>query len=468
MFHRNSINFTLLILFTDLLATVGSLFLAISLRLSDQVPFMPVKPQYLYTPEWLWILVPILWGSIFLLYSVYDSQKNLRIFSELFNIVYAIASAALILAGILYFADKTISRGLFIIFILVNITILVAWRILLRILIRYSSWPVVRPSTIIVGAGLVGQKIASFVEENSIDRVSLTGYIDDFAQGEMNGLPILGTVDELANVVETHNIDNVIIALPLRAYERVQEIVVTLRKTATQILIIPDYFNLTLYQASAQNFGGIPLINLREPALTSIQRVIKRIFDIVVATLVLIFICPIMLIISVIIKLDSHGDIIFKQTRIGENGKSFKMYKFRSMVANAPQLQESVNQVQADGTIAYKVVDDPRVTRIGKFIRRTSLDELPQLFNVIKGDMSLVGPRPEMPWLVEKYEPWQRVRFSVPQGMTGWWQVNGRSDKPMHLNTNEDLYYIQHYSIWMDCLILLKTPLVVLMKKGAY
>jgi lipopolysaccharide/colanic/teichoic acid biosynthesis glycosyltransferase len=138
------------------------------------------------------------------------------------------------------------------------------------------------------------------------------------------------------------------------------------------------------------------------------------------------------------------------------------------MVVNAEALQDKVNQLDQEGNLIHKVKDDPRVTRVGRFIRRWSLDELPQFFNVLKGDISLVGPRPEMPWLVEEYETWQRKRFAVPQGITGWWQVNGRSDKMMHLHTDEDLYYIQNYSLWLDILILLKTPWVVLRGKGAY
>ncbi len=160
--------------------------------------------------------------------------------------------------------------------------------------------------------------------------------------------------------------------------------------------------------------------------------------------------------------------MLFRQQRVGENGRLFTMYKFRSMVVNAEELQEQVNEVDEEGHIIHKKPNDPRVTRVGRFIRRYSLDELPQLFNVLKGDMSLVGPRPELPWLVEKYEPWQRKRFAVPQGITGWWQVNGRSDKPMHLHTEDDLFYIQNYSLWLDLLILWKTVWVVLRGKGAY
>jgi lipopolysaccharide/colanic/teichoic acid biosynthesis glycosyltransferase len=144
------------------------------------------------------------------------------------------------------------------------------------------------------------------------------------------------------------------------------------------------------------------------------------------------------------------------------------MIKFRTMRLNADQQLQQIMQKDKDGNLVHKRPDDPRVTKIGKFLRKTSLDELPQLFNVIKGDMSLIGPRPELPELVNLYEPWQRKRFTVPQGVTGWWQVNGRSDKPMHMNTQDDLYYIQHYSIWLDLQILLKTILVVIRGRGAF
>jgi lipopolysaccharide/colanic/teichoic acid biosynthesis glycosyltransferase len=151
-----------------------------------------------------------------------------------------------------------------------------------------------------------------------------------------------------------------------------------------------------------------------------------------------------------------------------ENGEEFGMIKFRTMQVNADKQLQQIMQKDKDGNLVHKRPDDPRVTKIGKFLRKTSLDELPPLINIIKGDMSLIGPRPELPEMVSLYEPWQHKRFTVPQGVTGWWQVNGRSDKPMHLNTQDDLYYIQHYSIWLDLQILLKTILVVIRGKGAF
>ena len=153
---------------------------------------------------------------------------------------------------------------------------------------------------------------------------------------------------------------------------------------------------------------------------------------------------------------------------MGENARLFEMLKFRTMVRNAEQLQGEVEKWDSAGNLIHKTKDDPRVTRVGRMLRRLSLDELPQLFNVMAGTMSLVGPRPEMPYLVEKYQPWQRKRFAIPPGLTGWWQVSGRSDKPMHLHTEDDLYYIQNYSIWLDLQIIVRTIWVVLIGKGSY
>ena len=202
--------------------------------------------------------------------------------------------------------------------------------------------------------------------------------------------------------------------------------------------------------------------------LTPEQRMMKRVVDVVLTSIGLLLVLPIMAVVALAIKLDSPGPILFKQRRVGEGGKLFYVYKFRSMVVNAEALQAQVNKTDAHGNVIHKQKDDPRVTRIGRLIRKTSLDELPQLFNVLQGTMSLVGPRPELPWLVEQYQPWQRKRFLVPQGITGWWQVNGRSEKPCHLCTEQDLWYIEHYSLWLDLIVMLKTIPALLTGNGAF
>jgi exopolysaccharide biosynthesis polyprenyl glycosylphosphotransferase len=213
-----------------------------------------------------------------------------------------------------------------------------------------------------------------------------------------------------------------------------------------------------------------PARRVAEPrvAMTNAERIAKRLMDILLAGFALLLAAPVMLMVAVMIKAESPGPVLFKQRRVGQGGKLFHIYKFRSMVVNAEALQSTVNKTTADGKTLHKHKDDSRVTRIGKIIRKTSLDELPQLFNILLGDMSIVGPRPELPWLVEQYETWQRERFLVPQGLTGWWQVTGRSEKPCHLSTEDDLHYIHHYSLWLDIKIILMTIPAMLKGKGAF
>jgi exopolysaccharide biosynthesis polyprenyl glycosylphosphotransferase len=232
--------------------------------------------------------------------------------------------------------------------------------------------------------------------------------------------------------------------------------------------MIPDYFNLALYKTSFEEFAGLPMLDLRAPALSEYQRMVKRLFDQVVTITCFPFGLMAMGIIALAIRSENPGPVLFRQKRVGENGRLFEMLKFRTMVMDAEDKRYLVEQIDTHGNIIHKIPNDPRVTKIGHFLRRLSLDEIPQLFNILKGEMSLVGPRPELPYLVKNYQPWQYKRFAVPQGMTGWWQVNGRSNRPMHLNTDDDLYYIQNYSIWLDIQILVKTILVIVRGEGAY
>jgi len=194
----------------------------------------------------------------------------------------------------------------------------------------------------------------------------------------------------------------------------------------------------------------------------------KRAFDLLFGLFALILALPLMALSALMVYLDDGPPVIFRQKRVGKNGHLFEVLKFRTMIRGAEQLQSQVERRDLDGNLIHKVRDDPRVTRVGRVLRRFSLDELPQLFNVLAGTMSLVGPRPEIPYLVENYQSWQRKRFTVLPGMTGWWQVTGRSDKPMHLHTEDDLYYIRNYSIWLDLQIIFRTIWVLLIGKGAY
>jgi len=235
-----------------------------------------------------------------------------------------------------------------------------------------------------------------------------------------------------------------------------------------RVKVVPDYFSFALVRTKSEVLGDLPVIGLRDPLIEGLPRLIKRAFDFVVGLFLLMLSLPTMLIIAFAVLIESGWPALIKQERVGENGRVFKMLKFRSMVPQAEAMTPAALGQGSVGEVLHKQPADPRVTRLGRVLRRFSLDELPQLFNVLAGDMSLVGPRPELPWLVDRYESWQRKRFAVPQGITGWWQINGRSDRPMHLNTEDDLYYVYNYSLLFDIQILLRTPLAVLRGKGAF
>jgi exopolysaccharide biosynthesis polyprenyl glycosylphosphotransferase len=279
---------------------------------------------------------------------------------------------------------------------------------------------------------------------------------------------VLGTLDVLEQTIAAQRVDEVIVALPLRAHERLMELVLALEGLPVEVDVVPDYFDLAFYRTQTADLFGIPLVRLRASAIEGRARAIKRLFDLVLSIPLLVLCLPLLPIIALAIRLDSPGPVLFRQVRVGENCRRFHMWKLRTMVENAEDLLSEIVEETPDGEIIYKRPDDPRVTRVGRVLRRYSLDELPQLVNVIRGEMSLVGPRPELPWMVERYGGWQRKRFAAPPGITGWWQVSGRASRGTHVRVEDDLYYIQNYSIWLDLRILWRTIGAVLSGRGAY
>lgn len=467
MSHRRGLDYALLSYIIDIGCTLLALLIAQQLR--GTLSFGPDVPIATHIPRPVIGLTVLIWSTVFFVLSVYDPRRTYRAVDEFQNVFVATSFSLLVLAGTLYFSYRSLSRILIAYFYGIDIVFLFGWRIVARIIFRLLNGRTYRSRhVIIIGANGLGKKAAQMIRKHEWTGLDLLGFLDDDTHEPVEGLPIIGSLDETHDVVTRHDVEEVVIALPYRSYPKLNQIIADLQILPVQVRIVPDYLSLALYQANAENFGGLPLISLRDPALTEYQRIIKRAFDLFVGACMLISTLPLMAMIAAAIKIDSKGPVLFRQERIGENGRRFIMYKFRSMIVNAEKRRKDVLQYDGDGNVVHKSREDPRVTRIGQFIRRTSLDELPQLINVLKGDMSLVGPRPELPWLVEQYEPWQRQRFAVPQGITGWWQVNGRSNKPMHLNTEYDLHYIQNYSLLLDIKILWKTLAVVFRQQGAY
>jgi len=470
MLRRFSVNFALFSMALDGLAVLASLWAAALFRPAlNTINWIAPIPIQVIIPAPLYALFPLIWVMIYSALSIYDGRKYLRAMDEFAALSLAMLIASVSAAGILYFSYRDTSRALFLVFILLVYLTCLVWRILARLYFRTQKLSSNHTRhVLIVGAGALGQKVKSQLIESELPALSFAGFIDDHSEALINESLILGNASEIRDVLKKHAITDVVIALPHSAYHQMGDIVQKMEDIPVQVWVALGFFDLALYNTTIEDFAGIPMLDLRASAIDDYQRMMKRAFDVFFGAIALILALPLMALSALMVFLEDGFPILYRPKRVGENGRLFEMLKFRTMLKNAEQLQSQVEKRDADGNIIHKSKDDPRVTKAGRFLRRYSLDELPQFINVVRGDMSLVGPRPEMPYLVEKYQPWQRKRFAIPPGITGWWQVNGRSDKPMHLHTEDDLYYIQNYSIFLDIQILIKTVWVVLIGKGSY
>ena len=470
MTQRREVNRLLTSGLVDIALTLSALYLATWLRYL--VPWGVRLPWRIVAIPWpVYLMAAMIWPVVLALTFVYRVRLRARTYSaEIRPLCLGVGLALFALAGALYFSYRDVPRRQFFYFAVLDLLLLVLARWVAHLL-RHTPHRFSHATRLLIaGAGQVGKEIAQQVQRYG-ENWCLVGLLDDDpakAGGQIAGVPVLGTLDELEQVVQAERVDEVIFALPLRAHERLMRLVLDLERLPVEVSVVPDYFDLAFYRTRMEELLGFPLIRLRASAIEGGAWVAKRLFDLALALPLLVFCAPLFLLMALAIWLDSPGPPFFKQERVGENCRRFGMWKFRTMVQNADELLPQVVQVMPNGQVVYKRPSDPRVTRVGRFLRRFSLDELPQLWNVVKGEMSLVGPRPELPWLVERYEGWQRKRFAVPPGITGWWQISGRSDRPMHLHVEDDLAYIQNYSIWLDLHILWRTIGVALSGRGAY
>jgi exopolysaccharide biosynthesis polyprenyl glycosylphosphotransferase len=469
MLRRFSINFALFSILLDGLSVAICLLIASVIRPALNVfSFVRFAGSLGLVPLPLYILFPTIWVIIFAALSIYDGRKFLRAADELAALFLSTFIASISTAGVLYFSYRDVSRALFIVFVICTFLVCLLWRVVARVYFRaHSQSSATSRRLLVVGTGPLGQAVGTQIQASPSENLTLIGFVDD-GYGSQDKAPPLGRLEELKTLVQQYQVTDVVIALPYSAYQQMADIIMCLTDLPVGVWIALGFFDLALYRTDIEDFAGIPMLDLRASAIDDYQRLIKRTFDIFFGLFALIPALPLMALSALLVLLEDGSPVLFRQQRVGENGRLFEMLKFRTMVRNAEQLQGQVEKRDADGNLIHKAKDDPRVTRVGRLLRRLSLDELPQLFNILAGTMSWVGPRPEMPYLVEKYQPWQRKRFAVPPGLTGWWQVNGRSDKPMHLHTEDDLYYIQNYSIWLDLQIIVRTIWVVLVGRGSF
>lgn len=392
---------------------------------------------------------------------------------EFYKILNATTTATLITMAVTFFLRPTVyARSVYVYAALLMIFLLTAARVLHRqIGARLRKRGIGVDHVLIVGAGEVGRALMRNIVARADLAYHVEGFVDDDPERgatDIGRFKALGNTENLSRLLRELPIHEVIIALPWNAREKIIRILNLCQLAGITAKIVPDMFQLSLSHIALDEVGGIPLISLRETRLNLLDAITKRSIDLL-GTLVLgIVFAPVMIVASLLIRLDSPGPIIFSQPRLGKNGRKFVAYKFRSMYQGADEEQEKLNGLNEAVGPLFKIKNDPRRTRIGRWLRKTSLDELPQLWNVLKGEMSLVGPRPATPNEVEQYQEWHRRRLDVAPGITGLSQVNGRSELTFDEQAMLDIYYIENWSAWMDVWILLRTIPAVLFGRGAY
>ena len=418
-------------------------------------------------------LIPIIPLYILLnaIFGLYAPKRVSGRREEISNIIKANSIGLLIFTLVLFMGSKNyymyhFSRKLVFIFYGMDIVLTILERNVIRYILRLMRAKGYNQKHIL----LIGYSRAA---ESYIDRVlanpewgyNIRGILDDNMERgfEYKGIKVIGTIENLELILEMNVLDEIAITLSIKEYERLERIVNDCERSGVHTKFIPDYNHVVPTVPHIEDLQGLPIINIRYVPLTLLHRALsKRIVDIIGSLVGIILFSPIMFIVAVLIKLTDKGPIIFAQERVGLHNKPFKMYKFRSMAVEPPQKEAK----------KWTTKNDPRVTAIGRFIRKTSLDELPQFFNIFIGDMSLVGPRPERPFYVEKFRdeiPHYTIKHQVRPGLTGWAQVNGyRGDTSIEKRIDHDLYYIENWSMGFDFKILFLTVFKGFINKNAY
>ena len=437
--------------------------------LKFQGPYSQTSVRVLSFEQYMFALVFIVPGFLILYYAfnLYTPKRVQGRRLELANITKANTLGVFLIMVALYVL-KIIDFSRSVIFIFYGINIVA--ETVLRNVIRYILRDMRRRGFNQKHILLVGYSRAA---EEYIDRIitnpqwgyTVQGILDDHVEPKTvyKGIPVIGEISGLTSILQENHLDEIAITLGLDEYYRLEEIVGLCEKSGVHTKFIPDYNNIIPTRPYTEDILGLPVINIRHVPLTNnFLALIKRLIDIVGSVCGIVLASPVMLLTCLLIKITSPGPLIYKQERVGLHNKTFQMYKFRSMEV----------QKESEEKKAWTTKDDPRVTGIGKLMRRTSIDELPQLFNILKGDMSLVGPRPERPFFVEKFReeiPRYMVKHQVRPGLTGWAQVNGyRGDTSIRKRIEYDLYYIENWTLGFDVKILVLTIFRGFVNENAY
>ncbi len=416
--------------------------------------------------SYLWYLVPT-YLAVYLFCNLYKRFRGNSRWADLWNLIKANTLGALIFMSLLYLmGEGDISRALLAVFSVVNIFLSMTFRYLVsRVLNQMRKKGLNQKHILIVGYSYAAEGYINRLLANPHWGYHIYGILDDTMEiGTMyKKVKVIGTTEELGAILEKNDLDEIAVALSINEYSKLEHIVGICEKAGAHTKFIPDYHNIIPTIPYMEDLEGLPVINIRNvPLSNTLNKLSKRIVDIFGAIVAIILFSIPMAIVAIIIKLTSPGPIIYSQVRVGLHNKNFKMYKFRSMEVQSESKEKK----------AWTTSNDPRVTKIGRIIRKTSIDELPQLFNVLMGDMSLVGPRPERPYFVEKFKeeiPRYMIKHQVRPGLTGWAQINGyRGDTSIRKRIECDLYYIENWTLGLDFKILFLTFFKGFINKNAY
>ncbi len=416
------------------------------------------------------------YGALFLVYVVlivlfcqsrhlYRTLRERTAAGESLAVAWAVASATLLLTAFIFVSGvKIFSRFVVLFCGGLNLAILIAWRLARRqLVINRVTQGVGARNALIIGAGRVGQALATQFEQNRLLGYCVRGFLDGNHMGDPR---ILGKIEDFDRVIRAEFVDEIFITIPSER-ELVKRVAAEARHLGLDVKVIPDLYDGLGWNAEVHYLGDFPVMDLHSKPIPVIGLFLKRVLDVAVAATALTLLSPFLAILAIAIKRDSPGPVLYRSARVGKKGRKFVCYKYRTMVANADTLKEELRcRNEREGPF-FKILDDPRITRLGKVLRKYSLDELPQLWNVLRGDMSLVGPRPHPLDDYERYDLEHLRRLDVKPGITGLWQVTARQDPSFAKNMSLDLAYIENWHFTRDLRILLKTIPVVLRASGS-
>jgi exopolysaccharide biosynthesis polyprenyl glycosylphosphotransferase len=420
------------------------------------------------------VLVVLLWWLIFDVQNAYRGQRYTTLLNELKIILRTVFLGTVSLVIIGYILKIHLPpRSHYAIFLVVNIILLTLGKSFIHYLSEYLRLKGInRRSVLIVGAGSQAHQYIQTIRQSADWDMDLIGFIDKDPkkQGKkFSGAEVLGTPKDLPKIMHHFAIDEIVFALPTHALEEAQDMLTFCEQEGVKTTIVSNFFSGLIAKVQAEVIHGLPVLTYSTAPLKEWELLVKRFFDIIVSSFLLILTFPLQVSIAILIKLTSKGPIFYRWQVVGLNKKRFTGYKFRTMVRNADQLKKQLLDQNEMNGVVFKIKKDPRVTWLGRILRKFSLDELPQLWSVLRGDMSLVGPRPPLVSELELFESWHRRKLSVKPGLTCLWQIRGRSNiKDFNDWVKLDLEYIDNWSFWLDIKILLQTIPVVLFGRGAH